>query len=86
MVRPRDPATISNEYLLAILNHPLSEAMVRTHTSPFRGGYYSHGRQFIRNLPVPDASDADRTAIEELVRRLMNDIEALSRAGTARPR
>ena len=28
-------------FLLAVLHHPLSEAIVRTHTSSFRGGYYS---------------------------------------------
>ncbi len=67
MVRPLLGAEESNFFLLAILNHPLSEAMVRTNTSTFRGGYYSHGKQFIRNLPVPQATPAQRGEIERLV-------------------
>ena len=28
--------------------------MIRSSSSAFRGGYYSHGKQFIKGLPVPD--------------------------------
>lgn len=28
--------------------------MVRASSSVFRGGYYSHGKQFLENLPIPD--------------------------------
>jgi type I restriction-modification system DNA methylase subunit len=67
MIRPRSDAGVSNFYLLAVLHHPLSEAMIRTNTSPFRGGYYSHGKQFIEHLPIPSAP-ADKVAdIERLV-------------------
>ena len=71
MVRPRPGAPVSNFYLLAVLNHPLSEAFIRKKTSTFRGGYYSHGKQFIENLPVPIASNSDRSAIEALVAELV---------------
>ena len=47
MIRPRPGVDETNYFLLAVLHHPLSEAMVRTRTSPFRAGYYSHGKQFI---------------------------------------
>lgn len=53
MIRPCAGSAVTNLYLLAVLNHPLSEAFVRTNTSTFRGGYYSHGKQFIENLPIP---------------------------------
>ena len=56
MIRPRPGVDETNYFLLAVLHHPLSEAMVRTHTSPFRGGYYSHGKQFIEHLPIPQAT------------------------------
>ncbi|GAB62731.1 MAG: endonuclease [Candidatus Jettenia sp.] len=39
-------------YLLAILAHPAFEAMVKARASEFRGSYYSHGKQFIENLPI----------------------------------
>ncbi|WP_165800695.1 class I SAM-dependent DNA methyltransferase, partial [Flavobacterium sp. WLB] len=39
-------------YFLAILSHPLFEAMVKSGASEFRGSYYSHGKQFIENIPI----------------------------------
>jgi hypothetical protein len=67
MIRPRPGAESTNFFLLAILHHPLSEAMIRTNTSSFRGGYYSHGKQFIEHLPVPAATAEQRAEIEGLV-------------------
>lgn len=39
-------------YILGILAHPVIEAMVKSGASEFRGAYYSHGKQFIENLPI----------------------------------
>lgn len=39
-------------YILGILAHPVIEAMVKSSASEFRGAYYSHGKQFIENLPI----------------------------------
>ena len=39
-------------YILGILSHPIFEAMVKSGASEFRGAYYSHGKQFIENLPI----------------------------------
>jgi len=86
MVRSCDGAAVSNHYLLAVLNHPLSEAFVRTHTTMFRAGYYSHGRQFIKNLPIPIPDDPQRTAIERLVGHLIDTLDALDAARTPRER
>ena len=82
MIRPRPSVAISNHYLLAVLNHPLSEAFVRTNTSPFRGGYYSHGKQFIENLPIPIPSDPERTSIEALVVQMIDAMAAVAAART----
>lgn len=82
MIRPRPGVAISNHYLLAILNHPLSEAFVRTNTSPFRGGYYSHGKQFIENLPIPIPTDPERTAIEALVVQMIDAMASVAAART----
>jgi hypothetical protein len=86
MVRPRPGAHISNQYLLAVLNHPLSEAFIRKNTSTFRGGYYSHGKQFIEVLPVPVPPDAERVAIEELVTALIDALAAAANARTPHER
>lgn len=86
MVRVRDEAQVSNLFLLAVLNHPLSEAMVRTNTSPFRGGYYSHGNQFIENLPVPIPEHDRRVEIETITKDLIVANDTLLAARTPRAR
>lgn len=84
MVRAREDADISTIYLLAVLNHPLSEAFVRTNTSPFRGGYYSHGKQFIENLPIPIPEQGQRAEIETKTAELIAAIDKLDAARTPR--
>lgn len=81
LIRPVDGAPETNFFLLAVLHHPLCEAMVRTHTSAFRGGYYSHGKQFIEHLPIPHATPEKRAEIEALVAQLLdaNDASQTSR-------
>lgn len=86
MVRAREDADISTFYLLAILNHPLSEAFVRTNTSTFRGGYYSHGKQFIENLPVPVPEKAQRAAIESKAAELIAALDDLAAVRMPRAR
>lgn len=84
LIRPLAGAPETNFFLLAVLHHPLSEAMVRTHTSPFRGGYYSHGKQFIEHLPIPPATPAQRAEIEALVGQLLDANDAAVAARTPR--
>lgn len=54
LIRPRKDTPLSIFFILAVLCHPLIEAMVRASSSAFRGGYYSHGKQFLESLPIPD--------------------------------
>lgn len=86
MVRARPGVQVSNLYLLAVLNHPLSEAFVRKNTSPFRGGYYSHGKQFIEDLPVPIPSERDRDGIDTLVTALIDALASMAIARTPHDR
>lgn len=46
-------------YLAALLSHPVLEAMVKSRASEFRGDYYSHGKQFIENLPIKTINFSD---------------------------
>jgi type I restriction-modification system DNA methylase subunit len=86
LLRQRTGAGVSDHYLLAVLNHPVSEAFVRMNTSTFRGGYYSHGKQFIEVLPVPVPSDEDRGAVEALVVQLISMLERVEAARTPHER
>lgn len=81
LIRQTGESSVTDHFLLAVLNHPLSEAIIRMNTSVFRGGYYSHGKQFIENLPIPIPSDRDRITVEALVTDL---IAAQRRLETAR--
>jgi hypothetical protein len=67
LLRRRAGVAVTDKYLLAVLNHPLSEAIVRTNTSPFRGGYYAHGKQFIEDLPIPLSTVKQRVEIDALI-------------------
>jgi hypothetical protein len=86
MIRPQEGAAETNRFLLAILHHPLCEAMVRMNTSTFRGGYYSHGKQFIERLPIPPASPQERADIERLVTEAITANDALKVAVTPHQR
>ena len=82
LIRPQSRAGVSIHYLLAVLNHRLSEAFVRTITSEFRDGYYSHGKQFIETLPIPVPGREIKDEIESLVVKLIRMRGELSRART----
>jgi hypothetical protein len=51
-LRPLANTRLSIYYIQAILSHPVIDVMVTTGASPFQGGYWSHGKQFIANLPI----------------------------------
>jgi hypothetical protein len=86
MIRARQGRPVSNYFLLAILNHPFSEGLIRMHTSTFRGGYYSHGKQFIKNLPIPLPTSDQCEQIDNLVDLLIRTLEMAERAGTPHER
>jgi hypothetical protein len=48
-------------YLMGILSHPVFEAMIKAGASEFRGAYYSHGKQFIENLPIRTIDSASNS-------------------------
>ena len=77
MIRPFSNKRVTNYYLMAVLNHPLSEAMVKTNTSAFSGGYYSHGKQFIENLPIPIPSGPELRDVEEKVSELIDTLNTI---------
>jgi type I restriction-modification system DNA methylase subunit len=69
----------SLHYLLGILCHPLFERMVKAGASEFRGAYYSHGKQFIENLPIktidPD-NEEELTRYNEIVKTVKDLIDS----------
>ncbi len=51
-------------YFMGIMAHPLFERMVQAGASEFRGAYYSHGKQFIENLPIKEINFKDADEIK----------------------
>jgi len=60
LIRPRPTSPYALRFLLGVLSYPVLEGMVRARASMFRGGYYSHGKQFIKGLPLPPLDMEDR--------------------------
>ncbi|PZR82387.1 MAG: hypothetical protein DLM68_16095 [Hyphomicrobiales bacterium] len=50
-------------FIAAILNSPAANFVFRRISKPFRGSYLSANKQFIAPLPIPPASDEERTAV-----------------------
>ncbi|NBK77439.1 endonuclease [bacterium D16-76] len=67
-------------YVQAVLNHWLMEFLVRKSASTFRGGYYSHGRQFVAELPIfrIDFSDEGQKAIHDSIVEQVHLLERLN--------
>ena len=69
-------------YILGILAHPVIEAMVKSRASEFRGAYYSHGKQFIENLPIRQI-DFSKSADKKLHNNIVVTVEQLIAARAA---
>ena len=85
-LRPLPETMLSIHYLQAVLSHPIIEAMVRAIGSPFRGGYRSHGKQFVKNLPIRQidfTNDDERVAHNRIVDLVKTLIQTTERAATA---
>jgi hypothetical protein len=63
-------------YFLGILSHPLFENMVKAGASEFRGAYYSHGKQFIENIPIRQV-DLDNSSEKESYTTIVRLVESL---------
>lgn len=57
-------------YIQALLNSPALENQVKNVASTFRGGYYSHSKQYLNNLPIRVIdfdSPGDKKCYDEIV-------------------
>ena len=63
---------------MGVLSHPVIEAMVKSRASEFRGNYYSHGKQFIQNLPIRqlDLSNPDEKQSHENIVNIVENLIA----------
>ncbi len=59
-------------YLLALLNSSAVERFYVELSAQIRGGYLRFFRQYVEQIPIPDARAADRDAIAELVQKCLD--------------
>jgi hypothetical protein len=59
-------------YLLGLLNSDPVEELYASMSSQVRGGYLRFIRQYVEQIPIPEASEADRAAIADLARRCVD--------------
>lgn len=65
-------------YFLGILSHPLFENMVKAGASEFIGAYYSHGKQFIENLPIrliDFENESEKEQYDRIIKTVKNLIQ-----------
>ena len=65
-------------YLVGLLSHPVLEAMVKSRASEFRGDYYSHGKQFIENLPIRTI-DFSNTEEKKVHNKIVSTVKSIIR-------
>jgi hypothetical protein len=61
---------ISPYFLAGVLNAPVADFVFRRISKPFRGDYRSANKQFIAPLPIPPASEEERSRIAESAEHL----------------
>lgn len=70
-------------YIQAVLCHPVIEAIIKTgKTSNFQGGYYSHGKQFVVDLPFKEIdfnNDHEKNSHNSIVEDVQNLINLTQR-------
>ena len=65
----------SLEYIAACLRFPPIDAIVMNHSSKFKGGYGSHGKQYVKTLPVRKINfDSDEKDIHDAITNSMLEI------------
>ncbi|HEY8868385.1 MAG TPA: DNA methyltransferase [Candidatus Limnocylindrales bacterium] len=59
LIRGRaDQSSEYHRYLMALLSHPVIDAMVVSSGRAFRGGYFVHRKAFLSGLPIPDPGES----------------------------
>lgn len=73
-------------YFLGILSHPLIENMVKSSASEFRGSFYSHGKQFIENLPIrtiDTSKDSENETYSQIITNVQTQISTKAKIKSA---
>lgn len=75
-MRKKPGNELSIHYIEALLNHWFLESIVKRKSSYFRGGYYSHGKQYIQDLPIYNV-DLDDTNQKKLHDEIVDKVQKI---------
>ena len=76
-------ANLRVEVLTALANSRVGEFHIKHLSSPFSGGFYSYGDQFIKDLPIPPTTEDQQTTIAGLAHTLTETTATLRRLEAA---
>jgi methylase of polypeptide subunit release factors len=72
LIRPLADSPVSLAFLIALLSHPVIDAMVwEAGGREYRGGYFPHRKAFLEGLPVPTHDLAHAERVAELTQALI---------------
>lgn len=54
----------SLKYFMGILSNPIFEKFIKAGASEFRGAYYSHGKQFLKNVPIRIIDQSNKSEVK----------------------
>jgi len=69
-------AGISYHCLLGILNSSLIDDYLQSHSTIFRGGFYSYSRRYLKDLPIVPPSAEEQAKIEQLAKEILEKKES----------
>jgi hypothetical protein len=73
LIRPLAKSQVTILFLIALLSHPVIDAMVwEAGGREYRGGYFPHRKAFLKELPVPFEDPALLAHVAKLVEELMD--------------
>ena len=70
-IRPFPSEEIGLKFLLGILNSKVFGWIVRTQSTPLRGGYFKYSKQYIETTPIPQSDKAAQDRIVKLVEQML---------------
>ena len=70
-IRPLPSAKFHIKFLLGILNSKVFGWIIRTQSTPLRGGYFKYSKQYIETAPIPQADKARHDRMVSLVETML---------------
>ncbi|MCP5518543.1 MAG: Eco57I restriction-modification methylase domain-containing protein [Verrucomicrobiales bacterium] len=85
-IRPLPSAGLAIEFLLGLLNSKVFGWVVRSQSTPLRGGYIKFSKQYIATAPIPRPRESLHDRLVALVTRMLESHRQLAAARTPHER